>query len=47
MAFEVPTHKLQSILEIVRMANAETDLEGLINLITQQACALIEAAGVR
>jgi len=43
MAFEIPTHKLQSILEIVRMANAETDLEGLINLITQQACALIEA----
>jgi len=43
MAFEIPTHKLQSILEIVRMANAETDLEGLISLITQQACALIEA----
>jgi signal transduction histidine kinase len=43
MAFETPIHKLQNILEIVRMANAETDLEELIRLITQQACALIEA----
>ena len=43
MAFEIPTHKLQSVLEIVRMANAETDLEGLIGLITQQSCDLIEA----
>jgi signal transduction histidine kinase len=43
MAFEIPLRKLQRILEIVRMANAETALEALIALITQQACALIEA----
>ena len=43
MPFEIPPRKLQSVLEIVRMANAETDLEALIALITQQACTLIEA----
>jgi signal transduction histidine kinase len=40
---EISTEKLQGVLEIVRLANAETDLESLIALITRQACALLGA----
>ena len=40
---EIPAEKLRGVLEIVRLANAETDLGSLIALIIQQACALLEA----
>jgi len=43
MKSEIPAEKLRGILEIVRLANAETDLGGLIGLITRQACSLMEA----
>lgn len=43
MPSEIPADKLRGVLEIVRLANAETDLGSLIALITQQACSLLEA----
>lgn len=43
MPSEIPAEKLRGVLEIVRLANAETDLRALIVLVTQQACALLEA----
>ena len=43
MAAEIPAEKLRGVLEIVRLANSETDLGGLIPLITKQACSLMEA----
>ncbi|MBI4840001.1 MAG: GAF domain-containing protein [candidate division NC10 bacterium] len=43
MPSEIPADRLRGILEIVRLANAETDLGALISLITQQACSLLEA----
>ena len=43
MPSEISAEKLRGVLEIVRLANAETDLGALITLITQQACSLLEA----
>ncbi len=43
MASETTVERLRGILEIVRLANAETDLEALLALIPRQACALLEA----
>ncbi len=43
MSPEISAKKLQGVLEIVRLANAETDLESLIALVTQQACELLGA----
>jgi GAF domain-containing protein len=40
---DIPAEKLRGVLEAVRQANAETDLGSLIALISQQACALLEA----
>ncbi len=40
---DIPAEKLRGVLEAVRLANAETDLGSLIALISQQACALLEA----
>ena len=43
MASDITVSKLRGVLEIVRLANAETDLDTLLALIPQQACALLEA----
>jgi signal transduction histidine kinase len=43
MSSEISGEKLRGVLEIVRLANAETDLGALISLVTQQACSLLEA----
>ena len=43
MAPEISAEKLRGVLEVVRLANAETDLGSLITLVTQQACALLSA----
>ncbi|MBI2561478.1 MAG: GAF domain-containing protein, partial [candidate division NC10 bacterium] len=43
MPSEIPADRLRGILEIVRLANAETDLGSLITLITRQASSLLEA----
>jgi len=40
---EISAEKLRGVLEVVRLANAETDLGSLITLVTQQACALLSA----
>lgn len=40
---DISPDKLRGVLQIVRRANAETDLASLIALITQQACALLDA----
>lgn len=43
MPSEISADKLRGVLEIVRLASAETDLESLIGLVTQQACSLLGA----
>jgi len=43
MSSEIAPDKLRGVLEIVRLASAETALESLITFITGQACALLEA----
>jgi GAF domain-containing protein len=43
MASDITGSKLRGVLEIVRLASAETDLDKLLALIPQQACALLEA----
>jgi signal transduction histidine kinase len=43
MTPEITSDKLRGVLEIVRLANAETDLGRQIALITQQACGLLGA----
>jgi len=43
MASDIAVRKLRGVLEIVRLASAETDLDKLLALIPQQACALLEA----
>lgn len=43
MALEIAPAKLRGVLEIVRLANAETAPGSMIALITEQACALLEA----
>ena len=43
MPTEITKDKLRGVLDIVRLANAENDLETLLALIPQQACALLEA----
>ncbi len=39
----IPAEKLQGVLELVLLANAETYHGSLITLVTEQACALLEA----
>jgi signal transduction histidine kinase len=43
MSSEIAPDKLRGVLEIVRLASAETALDSLITFITEQACALLEA----
>jgi signal transduction histidine kinase len=43
MPSEITKDKLRGVLDIVRLANAENDLETLLALIPQQACVLLEA----
>jgi signal transduction histidine kinase len=43
MTSETTVERLRGVLEIVRLANAETDLGALLELIPRQACALLEA----
>ena len=43
MPSDITVSKLRGVLEIVRLASAETDLDKLLALIPQQACALLEA----
>jgi GAF domain-containing protein len=43
MPSDITGSKLRGVLEIVRLASAETDLDKLLALIPQQACALLEA----
>ncbi|MFI5338371.1 MAG: GAF domain-containing protein [Candidatus Methylomirabilales bacterium] len=43
MPSEISGEKLRGVLEIVRLANAETDLGALISLVTEQVCSLLEA----
>jgi hypothetical protein len=43
MPSEISADKLRGVLEIVRLANVETDLGALMALITQPACSLLEA----
>ena len=43
MPSEISAEKLRGVLEIVRLANAETDLGTLVGVVTQQACILLGA----
>lgn len=43
MPSEISAEKLRGVLEIVRIANAETDLGTLVGVVTQQACILLGA----
>jgi signal transduction histidine kinase len=43
MESAIGVEKLRGVLEIVRLATAETDLESLLALIPQQACTLLDA----
>jgi signal transduction histidine kinase len=43
MPSEISAEKLRGVLEIVRLANAETDLGTLVGVVTQQACVLLNA----
>ncbi len=43
MPSEIPSDQLYGVLEIVRRANVETDPRALATLITEQACALLQA----
>jgi signal transduction histidine kinase len=43
MPSEISGEKLRGVLEIVRLANAETDLGALISLVTEQVCYLLGA----
>jgi signal transduction histidine kinase len=43
MPSAISAERLRGILDIGRLANAETDLGGLIDLVTRQTCSLLEA----
>jgi signal transduction histidine kinase len=43
MPSAISAERLRGVLDIGRLANAETDLGGLIDLVTRQACSLLEA----
>jgi signal transduction histidine kinase len=43
MSSEIPPEKLRGVLEVVRLANAETSPGSMLTLITEQSCALLEA----
>jgi signal transduction histidine kinase len=43
MTSDIRADKLRGVLEIGRLANAETDLDGLLALVPRQACALLDA----
>jgi signal transduction histidine kinase len=43
MPSEIPSDQLYGVLEVVRRANAETDPQALVSLITEQACAILGA----
>ncbi len=43
MPSEIPSDQLYGVLEVVRRANAETDPRALATLITEQACAVLQA----
>ena len=43
MPSAISAERLRGVLDIGRLANAETDLGGLIDLVTRQTCSLLEA----
>ena len=43
MSVDITKDKLRGVLDIVRLANAENDLDTILALVPQQACALLEA----
>jgi signal transduction histidine kinase len=43
MPSAISAERLRGVLDIGRLANAETDLGGLIDLVTREACSLLEA----
>jgi len=43
MSSDITKDKLRGVLDIVRLANAENDLDTILALVPQQACALLEA----
>ena len=43
MPSAISAKRLRGVLDIGRLANAETDLGGLIDLVTRQTCSLLEA----